>query len=656
MLRRNAERHLVIVVVVISLALAGLTVWAIARQGCALRDREMSDLRSSALQAAAERSIQLRGDLGRALDDAAAAWKAGRHDGLDQWVAGQREWMFAAVRNGDGSCAVFPLAPAPPPLPASDSDQLSLARVSELTEAVASAALARLAHSADSQDAMTRARALMAMGAYQRRLTCLRAAAGSYADAAAAFRSSSSAARYAFEAELAQIDCLLALGDQAQAGHALAALLDQTLAAHPAGYGPDQVRGLRRRAAALTGRAQAASLDEQLEQLEERARIRTAVPAVAAALDAGHAEPDSPVPSGIHFQCIDAGADVRLAMATRSVSPSVSLALAARVTDLIHRYWDDAADASWQVVLPGEAPSAEPLCRLGAPFGEAALAPTADTREWLVAHARRRAAFLAVTAAGTAGAWGIVIWMMLRAMARQRELVRLQRRFVADMSHELKTPLAMIRLLAETLQDGRVRDPQRASAYYSTITREAERLSALLDGILDFSRIESGRKQYRFADCDVSEVARQAWSLFEPQFAAEGFEARLEIDDHVPTVQADPAALQQVIVNLLQNAYRYCGEHRYVRLAVRREGYLIVIVVEDHGIGMSRTQLARLGETFFRAEDTRVRQARGSGLGLAIVNHVVQAHGGKLEVQSRPGQGSTFTVWFPYQRRASGAE
>jgi two-component system phosphate regulon sensor histidine kinase PhoR len=222
-------------------------------------------------------------------------------------------------------------------------------------------------------------------------------------------------------------------------------------------------------------------------------------------------------------------------------------------------------------------------------------------------------------------------------------------------SHELKTPLALIRLLSETLASRRVHDPGKIQTYHETITRESERLTLLLDNILDIGRIESGRKQYEFADCDVAAVARQAWSLFEPQLASEGFAARLEIADNLPIIRADAPALQQVIVNLLQNAYRYAGEGKFVRLTVAREGYVILITVEDHGIGISRAQLNRLGESFFRAEDARVRQTRGAGLGLAIANHIVTAHRGRIEVQSRPGQGSTFSVWIPFEpdRQAS---
>ncbi|MFH1746523.1 MAG: HAMP domain-containing sensor histidine kinase [Planctomycetota bacterium] len=655
MRRRNVERQMIILVVVIGLSLTALTVWAVARQGGALRDRELADLRNSALQAAAEQTIELRGDVERALDTLAERWLNGGPDVLDEWVAGQRRWLFAVVHVVAGECATFPLSPVSPPLPPSDSDQLSLARVSELTEAVASAALARLARSAESANPVTRGRALMAMGAYQRHLASLRAAAGSYSEAATAFRSSSAGSRYAFEAELYRIDCLLALGDQAQARHALATVLDQALIAHPARYGAEQVTGLRERVTALNEHPRLGELTEQLERLERRAPARQIIPELETLLSAFRAEKDSPIPGGVYFRVLAAD-DVRLVVALRHISDTETVALAAPAAELVRHYWNTTVSPSWRVSLTGGLSTDTPLCELGTPFGGAVLIPTASVRERLSADARRRTAFLLATAAGTTGAWAIVIWMLLRAMARQRELVRLQQRFVADVSHELKTPLAMIRLLGETLQDGRVRDPQRVNAYYGTITREAERLSVLLDSILDFSRIESGRKQYRFEDCDVADVVRRAWALFEPQFSAEGFEASLEIAEELPRVRADAAALQQVLVNLLQNAYRYAGEGKYVRLGIRQEGYLIVVVVEDHGIGMSRAQLARLGETFFRAEDTRVRQQRGTGLGLAIVNHVVQAHGGKIEVDSQPGRGSTFTIWFPYEGATAGKE
>ena len=534
--RRSAQQRLVIVAIVVSFGLTGLTVWAVARQGAALRDRELADLRSAAMQAAAERNASLRGDLERSFIAARLAWQAGRTDGLDMWLKGQRRWSLAVLHTAEVGWTALPMTPD----------------------------------------------------------------------------------------------------------------------------------------------AQSPRFNQQLDGLARRSRVRDVLPAIADALAAARCgtgfQPVAVGPASSRstgFQPVNpsfpsAGDDIVFATAqpdaegcwvaaARRLSATAWLGLAAPASDLIDHYWQPATEKSWRVVPAGAEPDEIRLCSLGPPFGNAELVPSAPTVSRLAAQSHRRVILVAVTAIGTVGGWGIVIWMMLRAMARQRELARLQRRFVADVSHELKTPLTMIRLLAETLQDGRVRDPERIRAYYGTITRESERLSVLLDSILDFSRIESGRKRYEFEDCDVAEAARQAWALFEPQFAAEGFDRQLEIAPDLPTIRADAAALQQVMVNLLQNAYRYAGDGRFVRLAVSRDGYVIVITVEDHGIGMTRPQLERLGDSFFRAEDTRVRQTRGTGLGLAIVNHVAQAHGGKLEVHSRPGQGSKFTVWIPFDPKQKNA-
>ncbi len=288
------------------------------------------------------------------------------------------------------------------------------------------------------------------------------------------------------------------------------------------------------------------------------------------------------------------------------------------------------------------------LYQLGPEFAYAQILPTAAAFDRLAAQDRRRWLFLIATATATFSAWAVVVWLVHRVTASQRELVRLQKRFVADVSHELKTPLALIRLLSETLLEGRVRDPDRLRSYYETISRESERLTTLIDSILDFSRLESGKREIEFVDCDVGAVARQAWALFEPQFTQEGFDAALDVATDLPIVQADPQALQQVFVNLMQNAHRYSTERKYVRVSVRTEGFLMVITVEDRGIGMHPDQIERLGNSFFRAEDTQVRRTRGTGLGLAIVSHIVAAHRGKLEVHSRPGVGSKFTAWFPY--------
>lgn len=339
--------------------------------------------------------------------------------------------------------------------------------------------------------------------------------------------------------------------------------------------------------------------------------------------------------------------DFRAMVVAGTLAGKADLALASPVAEHLWRYGARDENAPFELVVPGESPTRTPLAACGPAFGDATLQATPATETRLQNEARRRRQFVLLTAGGSAGGWGLLLWLMYRLIAGHREVVRIQKRIVADVSHELKTPLALIRLHAETLKEGRVRDTNRQQEYLETITRESERLTILLDSILDFSKFERGQREYDFHDCDVSAVARQAWTLYEPQLQAGGFDARCELPAGRVLVLADAHALQQVLVNLLQNACRYSRERKFVRLRVRTEGHIVVMEVEDRGVGMSREQMRELGASFVRGPDPLVRQTRGTGLGLAIVHHIVSAHRGKMEVQSTPGEGSTFTVWLP---------
>lgn len=640
-MRRIAQGHLVALVIAVSLALTGLTVWAVARQGRALQERELADLRNAALATVAQRQGDWLAELQRAFDAAARVWQGGGADELDAWAGGQRRWLLTCSVTG-GAWTTYPYPPLEQPLPHPSTQEAPsegrdlLARLENFRRLTASS------------DPLTRAGALLASAAVEQQLGHPLAAARILADAAEMLRSTPGLARYAFRAEMGRIDSLLAAGDRDRAHDAYAQFVRGIAADHPARLGPTELARLQRQAAAL-GIAADDPLTPTLTELERRVQRRAAVTAAAnQILQRASTAATSSADAIEFFAATDANHE-QIVVAVRTIAEDTRLALVTPAGELLARYWGSSkAQAAWRVILPGQADMSMALVELGPPFANGILVPTPATAEHLQAAAWRRLGVVAVTAAGSAGAWVLVIWMMRRVVARQRELVHLQSRFVADISHELKTPLALIRLLGETLASRRVTDPERTRAYHETITRESERLSALLDNILDMGRIESGAKRYEFGECDVAAVARQAWSLFEPQWAADRFDARLEIAPELPTIHADPQALQQVIVNLLQNAHRYGSEGKYVRLAVARDGYLIVITVEDRGIGMDRSQLQRLGDSFFRADDTRVRQTRGTGLGLAIVHHIVTAHRGKVEVHSRPGEGSTFTVWIPF--------
>jgi signal transduction histidine kinase len=635
--KSRAETRLVALVVAVSLALTGLTVWAVYRQGRALREREVSDLKGAALAAASQREAALLADLQRAGDTAGRLWQTGATDDLDVWAADQRTWFLVCILPAGQAPLVFPRTLLEQPLPSPPPETQESGNLT--------AALNYFRRLATSSDPLTRAGALIASATYEQQLGHPLAAARIFAEAADVLRRTPGLARFAFRAELQRIDSLIAAGEHERARELLAEFLKSLLGDHPAHLGATEIARLQQ-PVRETSPAAGDPLADQLAILQQRAQRRAQI--VAATTPLLQTAESSPSSDSFAFTAVPSAPGELLIVATRTLSTSARLAIVAPAHNLLtHYFGPPAANNPWQVALPDQLDDRPQLARLGPAFASAVLVPAPASAARLRNMEHRQLAVLVLAAAGAAGAWVLVIWMMTRVVARQRQLAHLQSRFVADVSHELKTPLALIRLLAETMAAQRVRDPDKMRSYHETITRESERLSSLLDNILDLGRIESGRKKYEFAECDLARVARQAWSLFEPQFAQDGFDARLDIAPALPTVRADGQALQQVLVNLLQNAHRYGRDGKYVRLTVAREGYLIVLAVEDHGIGMSRAELDRLGESFFRADDAYVRQTRGAGLGLAIVNHIVTAHHGKIEVHSRPGQGSKFTVWIP---------
>ncbi len=636
-MRRTADRRQLLLALTLSLGLAGLTIWAVARQGQSLAARERAELEHEAAAAVAERDGALRAGAARALDVAALAVEAAGEDGLDAWVAGQREWLLAAWRSREGVWVTYPRPPLAETLP----QVPPAAPTTEPAPEGLPGLLRQLRDLTQSPETLRRAAALLASASEQQVGHPL-AAARIFAEAAQVLRSTPGLARFAFRAELSRVEALIAAGDDERAAAALSNLVAALLADHPARLGPVESARLQRIGQEL-GRALDAAVARDLAELARRAARRAELVAALETALAATAE-DGPRDT---LTSVAAGGDTLVVAVRRSVR-ATCVAVATPAEELLRRYWEPApSGVRWELRRNRAAESADTLARLAAPLSDYELGPSASAAAERSAAAWRRRALVGATAVGTLGAWALVMWALARALARQRELVRLQRRFVADVSHELKTPLALIRLLAETLAAQRVRDPQRAQNYLETITRESERLTALLDSILDFSRIESGKRDYARAPVDVAAVARQAWALFEPRLAAEGFEAQLEIAPDLPPVQGDAQALQQVLVNLLQNAYRYGGSGRYVRLRVAAEGHLVLLSVEDHGIGLRRDELERLGDSFFRGDDATVRQTRGTGLGLTIVNHILAAHGGKLEVRSQSGRGSTFTAWIP---------
>jgi signal transduction histidine kinase len=234
-----------------------------------------------------------------------------------------------------------------------------------------------------------------------------------------------------------------------------------------------------------------------------------------------------------------------------------------------------------------------------------------------------------------------------RLVRRETEMARLKSDLVANVSHDLRTPLSVIRMFGETLELGRVADPAVRQEYYRVITREAERLSRLIDNVLDFSRIESGRRTYDPVPTAVEPLVRETLDAFAYPLAQQGFQADVRVAPDLPEVRVDPAAVGLALANLLDNAIKYSGERKVVRVDVRRAGEAVAVSVEDEGVGIPGEEQARIFEKFYRVGRSDTQGRRGSGVGLALVRHVAEAHGGRVTVESRPGQGSRFTLWLP---------
>jgi signal transduction histidine kinase len=222
--------------------------------------------------------------------------------------------------------------------------------------------------------------------------------------------------------------------------------------------------------------------------------------------------------------------------------------------------------------------------------------------------------------------------------------------FVASVSHELKTPLTAIRMFAETLAMGRAEDAQTQREYLETVVNESERLSRLVDNVLDFSRIERGKKIYRMQPTALSGVVQAAARAMQYPLTQQGFTLAVSIEPELAPVMADGDALEQAILNLLANAMKYSGAAREIELLLRRSSDGAVIEVVDRGIGIAASDQPLIFDKFYRVRSTHVDRIAGTGLGLTLAAHIIKAHGGRLNVASKLGEGSVFSICLPFCR------
>jgi signal transduction histidine kinase len=241
----------------------------------------------------------------------------------------------------------------------------------------------------------------------------------------------------------------------------------------------------------------------------------------------------------------------------------------------------------------------------------------------------------------------IGIILMVRSVIHESEISRMKSEFVSNVSHELKTPLALIRMFGETLDSGIVTEEKDKRKFYSIIRKESERLTHLINNVLDFSRMDAGVKEYDFREADLVEVIRSSLEAYKFQISDSGFRIESELPDEPLILRIDKDAISQVLLNLLNNAVKYSDEEKYILVKVCNDSTSALISVTDHGVGISKDELKKIFDKFYRISTVRTKETRGSGLGLTLAKHIVEAHSGTIEVESEIGNGSRFTVILP---------
>jgi len=234
-----------------------------------------------------------------------------------------------------------------------------------------------------------------------------------------------------------------------------------------------------------------------------------------------------------------------------------------------------------------------------------------------------------------------------QAIGRQIKLNRIKNDFIATVTHELKTPLSSMRVLVDTLLEGNYNDKQQATEYLHLISKENTRLTHLIDNFLTFSRMERNKQAFDMLTTSPAEIATAACDAVRTKFNNDKCDFKLTIDENLPDITADKDAMTTVIINLLDNAYKYSYDDKRIQLKVFAENNFVCFKVSDNGTGMTRRQTKRVFDRFYQADSSLSRQVEGTGLGLSIVKFIVDAHKGQIEVESKPGKGSEFTVRLP---------
>ena len=239
---------------------------------------------------------------------------------------------------------------------------------------------------------------------------------------------------------------------------------------------------------------------------------------------------------------------------------------------------------------------------------------------------------------------------VFKSINKEIKLAHLKSDFVSNVSHELKTPLALISMFSETLEMGKIKSEEKKQEYYSIIHSETNRLSKMVSSVLNFSKMEAGKRKFKFEEHDLNVIIQQIIDTYDYHFKSKGFSCIYEKDD-LPTILCDNEAISETIINLIDNAIKYSKHEKRITIRTRLEKNSIICEIEDYGIGISQDDQNKVFDNFFRAATGNIHDTKGTGLGLSIVKSIMDAHHGEISLSSKIDRGTIFKLSFPQNRK-----
>jgi len=241
--------------------------------------------------------------------------------------------------------------------------------------------------------------------------------------------------------------------------------------------------------------------------------------------------------------------------------------------------------------------------------------------------------------------FGVVL--VTRTVAHELEILKIKSDFVSSVSHEFKTPLTSIKALTERLLNDKVKNPNKMKQYFSVISQDADRLTRLVQNVLDFSKIEEGKKEYDLSKTNVAEWLNQTIRNFKKESMQRKIKIQTQIPENIPYLKIDKNAMAQAVINLLDNAVKFSPNNSEIEVIVEKQENTLIIKIKDYGMGIPQKELDKIFDKFYQGTNSIRYSVKGTGLGLTLVKHTVEAHGGKISVESKEDRGSTFSVILP---------